>query len=184
MAPDSAIYHLYQKTSGGPFFVGKLTNSDTIPTEVIYSPLAFPGKDFLGLQFPSFAPSDTTDINITILPITACANTPVTFYPIVSPGADSLVWDFGDGSGASGWSPVHTYTAQGSFQVTAKAYLNGKPKTSTPQTATITKFDLKLSLVQDTTACACEFKPPVGSSCNGGPFKVTVTAQGGSEAQM
>ncbi len=181
VAPDSAIYHLYQSTAGGPFFVGKLTNSDTIPTEVIYTPQAFAGTiNFAGLQFPSFAPSDTTGITVTIQPVTACANTPVTFYPTVTPGADSIVWDFGDGFGGSGWSPVHTYTAQGSFPVTATAFLNGQSVTSIPQPATISQFDLTLSLVSDTTACACEFKPPYGSSCNGGPFNVTVSAQNGS----
>jgi large repetitive protein len=181
MAPDSAIYHLYQQTAGGPFFVGKLTNNDTIPTEVLYTPQAFAGTvDFGGTQFPSFTPSDTTGINVSLLPVTACANTPVAFTPTVTPGADSVVWDFGDGSGGSGWSPIYTYTAAGTYQVTATAFLNGESVTSAPQAATISQFDLQLSLVQDTTACVCEYKPPVGSSCNGGPFQVTVEAQNGS----
>jgi large repetitive protein len=179
MAPDSAIYHLYQRTSGGPFFVGKLTNTDTIPTEVIYTPQAFAGNvNFGGMQFPSFAPGDTTGINATVEPVIACANTPVTFYPTVTPAADSLVWDFGDGTGGVGWSPVHTYTdATGSpFTVSVTAFLNGE-SISTTTTATISQFNLQLSLVSDTTACICEYKPPVGSSCNGGPFQVTVSAQ-------
>ncbi len=182
MAPDSAIYHLYQQTAGGPFFVGKLTNSDTIPTEVIYTPQAFTGNiNFGGKQFPSFAPSDTTGINISIPPVTACANTPVTFYPTVTPGADSLVWDFGDGAGGVGWSPVHTYTdATGSpFTVSVTAFLNGQSISNTT-TATISQFDLQLSLVSDTTACICEYKMPYGTECTGAPFQVTATEQGGS----
>ncbi len=183
MAPDSAIYHLYQRTAGGPFFVGKLTNTDTIPTEVLYNPQAFAGTiNFGGMQFPSFAPPDTTGITVTVQPVTACANTPVTFTPTVSPGADSIRWNFGDGSRGSGWSPIYTYTTAGTYQVTATAYLNGDSLVSLPQPATISQFDLQLSLVQDTTACICEYRDPVtNKACDDGPaFKVDVTAQNGS----
>ena len=42
----------------------------------------------------------------------------VTPTPIMSPIAISYKWDFGDGTVASGWNPVHTYTEPGRYLVT------------------------------------------------------------------
>lgn len=155
MAPDSAIYHLYEANSG-TFALGKITNSDTVATAVTYTPVAFTGNpDFDGLQFPSFAPRDSVLLNVTFTTVGTCANSPVSFYPTVTPAADSLRWDFGDGSGATAWSPVHTYTAGGTFNVRLAAYLKGDSAIAT-QVLNITQFDVQISLVQDTTACACE----------------------------
>ncbi len=155
MAPDSAIYHLYEITSGS-FQLGKITNSDTVAAAVTYTPIAFNGNpDFDGLQFPSFAPRDSVLLTLTFTTEGTCANAPVSFYPTVTPAADSLRWDFGDGNGATAWSPVHTYTDGGSYTVTATAFLKGDSAVAT-QTLNITQFDVQISLVQDTTACACE----------------------------
>jgi large repetitive protein len=155
MAPDSAIYHLYEATSG-VFQLGTITDTDTVAAAVTYTPIAFTGNpDFDGLQFPSFAPRDSVLLNITFTTEGTCANSPVSFYPTVTPTADSLRWSFGDGNGATAWSPVHTYEAGGSFQVRVAAYLKGDSAVAT-QTLNITQFDVEIQLVQDTTACACE----------------------------
>jgi large repetitive protein len=155
MAPDSAIYHLYEANSG-TFALGKITNSDTIFSAVTYTPVAFTGNpDFDGLQFPSFAPRDSVLLNVTFTTEGTCANSPVSFYPTVTPAADSLRWTFGDGNGVTAWSPVHTYEDGGSFTVRVAAFLKGDSAVST-QTINITQFDIEISLVQDTTACACE----------------------------
>ena len=158
MGPDSTIYHLYQATAGGPFLVGQISDTDSVSNLVQYNPQAFPGPppvNFNAKQFPSFAPRDTVDINVTFTSEGTCANAPTSFFPTVTPGADSLVWNFGDGSGSSDWSPVYTYQAGGTYNVTVTAFLNGQAD-STSLPITITDFDTQISLVQDTTACSCE----------------------------
>jgi gliding motility-associated-like protein len=190
MAPDSAIYHLYQTGSAtGPFLLGTLTNTDTVASEVIYDPSAFTSNpDFKGMQFPTFAPKDTVLLSITFTSQGTCSNAPTSFFPTVKPAADSLVWDFGDGNGATEWSPVYTYTSGGTFNVKVKAFLDGDTASFT-QPVTITQFDLKLTLVQDTTACACELpinngKPTAnGGSCpndTSDDMTIKVQAQNGS----
>jgi gliding motility-associated-like protein len=184
MAPDSAIYHLYQATAGGPFVLGSLTNTDTVASQVVYNPAAFSANpNFNGMQFSAFAPKDTIQLSVSFTTRGTCSNTPTSFYPTVTPGADSLVWDFGDGQTATGWSPVHTYESGSTFNVRLRAYLRGDT-TSVVQPVNITQFDLQLTLVQDTTACACEL--PINNGKGGCPndtsddFAVTVQAQGGS----
>lgn len=187
MAPDSTIYHLYQATSGGPFLVGALTNTDTVASEVVYDATAFNSNpNFGGMQFPSFAPKDSTELTVDFISEGTCANTPVSFYPTVQPTADSLIWSFGDGNFGNGWSPVHTYDAGGTFQVEVFAFLNGDTAYAT-HPVDITQFDLQLTLVQDTTACVCEL--PVNNGQGGCPddtsddFEVSVQAQGGTAPQ-
>jgi len=180
MAPDSAIYHLYQAAAGGPFLLGKLTDTDSVASSVIYTPQAFPGnQNFNGTQFPSFAPRDTVDIMVSFVSDGLCANAPSAFFPTVLPGADSLNWNFGDGSGSRDWSPVYTYTAGGSYNVTVTAFLNGQT-VSTSQPINITDFDTEINLVQDTTACSCELPFPKAPNpppqC--GQFSVTATLNG------
>lgn len=86
----------------------------------------------------------------------SCANTPVSFFPTVSPPADSLRWDFGDGHTASSWNPYHTYTTSGAFTVTVTAYRNSSMATFS-ETVNLTPFNVKLTLPADTTGCHCEF---------------------------
>lgn len=178
MAPDSTIYHIYQATSGGPFLVGQISDTDSVAANVIYTAQAFAGNpDFNGTQFPSFAPRDTVILNVTFTAEGLCANSPTAFFPTVTPGADSLNWDFGDGSGSSDWSPVYTYTQGGNYTVSVTAFLNGQQAT-TSQPITITDFDTQINLVQDTTACSCELPfpknpPPSGT---GGCTMFSVTA--------
>ncbi len=186
MAPDSAIYHLYQASSGGPFLLGKIADTDSVAANVIYTPQAFPGNiNFAGSQFPSFAPRDTVNIAVTFIPEGLCANAPTAFFPTVVPGADSLRWDFGDGSGSSDWSPVYTYPAGGAYNVSVTAFLNGQTAT-TSQPVTITDFDTEISLVQDTTACSCELPFPKAPNpppqC--GQFSVTATVNGSGSPQL
>jgi len=186
VAPDTAIYHLYQATAGGPLFLGSLTDIDSVAANVIYDPQAFAGTiNFNGSQFPSFAPRDTVDINLSFVTEGSCANAPTGFFPTVSPGADSLRWNFGDGSGSSDWSPVYTYEAGGNYNVTVTAFLNGQTD-STTQAITITDFDTQIDLVQDTTACSCELPFPKAPNpppqC--GQFSVQATVNGSGSAQL
>ncbi|MEO5601390.1 MAG: PKD domain-containing protein [Cyclobacteriaceae bacterium] len=180
MAPDSAIYHLYQATNGGPFLLGTITNLDTVASLVAYDPSAFvSSSNFNGTQFSSFAPKDSINFTVTFTTDGTCSNTPISFFPTVVPAADSLIWSFGDGQFANEWSPVHTYDQGGSVLVQVIAFLNGDTARSS-QPLNITQFDLQLTLVQDTTACVCELpvNAPVCPSIT--PFEVSVQAQGGT----
>lgn len=179
MAPDSAIYHLYQATSTGPFLVGRLTQTDSVASEVIYTPSPFVvATDFNGKQFPSFLPKANVNLVVDFTTIGSCQNTPVTFFPDVTPGADSLNWTFGDGSDTTAWSPIHTYEQAQTFSVTLTAFYKGQSQAVTKPLA-ITAFPLQLQLVQDTTACRSEFPPPRGTS-SPEPFTVTVQTTGGT----
>lgn len=180
IAPDSAIYHLYQAASGGPFLVGKLTNTDTVASEVINTQSLFAGANFNGTQFPSFTPKDSVVISISFTSSGSCQNSPTAFFPTVLPNADSLRWDFGDGNNSSGWSPIHTYPNAGSFNAKLIAFYRGQ-KDSTTLPIIINQFALRLQLVQDTTACRGEFPPPRGSS-SPKQFSVKVAIQGGVPA--
>jgi|APTNR8051073442_1049403.scaffolds.fasta_scaffold00242_8 gliding motility-associated-like protein len=181
LAPDSAIYHLYQAVSGGPFLAGRLTQTDTVASEVINTQSLFGGLNFNGTQFPSFKPRDSVELQVTFTAQGTCQNSPTSFFPEVLPNADSLSWDFGDGSGSGNWAPVYTYPAAGTYNVTLNAFYRGQTQ-STTLPVTINPFALTLQLVQDTTACRDEFPPPRGSATPATQFSVTVTIQGGTPA--
>lgn len=194
MAPDSAIYHLYQATAGGPFLLGKLTDSDTVAAVTTYAAQAFAGNiNFNGRQFPAFASNTAPTITLSFVADGLCTNAPTTFYPTVSPGADSLRWDFGDGNTSSEWSPIHTYQSgvTSPTTVTLTAFLNGQSQTTT-QNLNLVTFDTQITLVQDTTACSCELpyskktSPPTQNTafCNGGPFRVTAQVAGSGSPQL
>lgn len=178
-APDSAIYHLYQETSGGPFLVGKFTNIDSVASQVIYNATPFGPNDVDGTQFPSFLPREDVTLTVSFTSIGTCQYAPTTFFSVVTPAADSLVWDFGDGAGvARGASPIYTYQTANTFNVSLTAFYQGQTQT-TSQPVTITAQPLQLQLVQDTTACRSEFPPPRGTSTPA-QFQVTATVSGGT----
>jgi gliding motility-associated-like protein len=185
MGPDSVIYHLYQV--GANFFLGAIDSTNNVADSILYTPQILAGN-FNAKQFPTFAVSHPTDITtLSFLENGLCANSPTSFYPTVLPSADSLVWDFGDGTTLNTWSPVHTYESGGTYNVTVTAYLNGETQQSS-RSINITNFDLQITLPQDTIACSCELPfpkvsnpatPPAANPCN--PF--TITAQLSASAQ-
>ncbi|MBX2916634.1 MAG: gliding motility-associated C-terminal domain-containing protein [Cyclobacteriaceae bacterium] len=184
MAPDSAIYHLYQATAGGPFLAARLTNVDTVAAAVVNTQALFSATNFNATQFPAFKPRDNVTLQVTFIAQGTCQNSPTSFFPEVLPNADSLRWDFGDGTGSSGnWSPVYTYQTAGTFNVTLQAFYRGQTQSVT-QPVTINPFALQLQLVQDTTACRDEFPPPRGSATAATQFRVRVTVQGGTPASI
>jgi len=177
-APDSAIYHIYQAISGGPFLVGKFTDTDSVATKVIYSTAPLGNTDVNATQFPSFLPRENANITVAFTSIGTCQNAPTAFFSTVTPSADSLAWDFGDGNGSRGASPIHTYADAQTYNVTLRAFYRGQSQAVT-QPVTITAFPLQLQLVQDTTACRSEFPPPRGTS-SPSQFQVTAQVSGGT----
>jgi large repetitive protein len=189
-APDTAIYHIYQAVGGGPFLVGKFLNTDSVATLVTtsYVSQAFtPGLNLAGRQFPSFAPAFEFNLTVTFTSEGTCSNVPTSFYPTVTPGADSLVWDFGDGFGSSDWSPIYTYQNGGGYNVTVTAFLNGQSESfSAP--INITQFDLTIQLASDTTACECELPvnngtPPCPNDTSD-DIQITAQISGGSPTSI
>lgn len=182
LGPDSAIYHLYRATAGGSILMGKITDADSVAAKTMYVAQAFPGNiDFRAKQFPSFSPSADPNITVSFSTLGTCSNNPTSFFPTVTPAADSLVWDFGDGSDTTAWAPIHTYENGGAYSAMVTAYLNGQTATATVP-INITQFDLEIQLVQDTTACSCEL--PFPRATNPPPpctlFTVAASINGGS----
>jgi len=178
LAPDSAIYYLYQATSGGPFLVDSFTKTDTVAGYVKRNTTPLTASNFNGTQFPAFLPKAKPNLTVSFTSVGTCQNNPTTFYPKVTPNADSLRWRFGDGKDTTLWSPIHTYALAQTFNVTLTAYYQGDSAVAA-QPVTITAFPLKLKLVQDTTACRSEFPPPRGSS-SPKQFSVKVSVTGGT----
>jgi large repetitive protein len=116
-----------------------------------------------------------SSLTVTFTTEGSCANMPISFYPAVTPAADSLQWDFGDGRTANSWNANHTYTSAGSFTVKVTAHLNGSTTTAS-QNITLTPFDVKLTLAADTTGCFCEFFDTF--SCD--PLAVSANVEGGN----
>jgi len=181
IGPDDNIYHLYQAINGGPFLVAQLSDADSLAASVNYLPTAFNSQDFNSQQFPSLVPPRQIMFSLDFTIAGTCANVPTTFYPIISPPADSVTWRFGDMTASSNFlSPIHTYTQGGTFTVDLVARLNGQSQI-VQKTINISAFDLQLNLVQDTVACQCEL-PKYGPTCT--PFSVMVTASGQSASSV
>lgn len=180
LAPDSSIYYLYQAAAGGPFLVDTFTKTDTIAAFVKRNTTPLGNGDFGGRQFPAFLPKGKINLTASFTTTSpTCQNTPITFFPTVSPNADSLHWKFGDGTDTTLWSPIHTYkTAQAAFTVSLTAYYQGDSVLASG-TVNVTPFPLQLQLVQDTTACHCQL-PKYGAACTMPPFSVKVKVTGGT----
>ncbi len=176
--PDSVMYYLYQATAGGPYLVDTFTKTDTIASQVKRNTTPLASTSFEGMQFPQFMPKSKPNLKVDFTSVGTCQNNPTTFYPVVSPNADSLRWDFGDGGDTTLWSPIHTYAMAQTYNVKLTAYYRGDSAVVT-HPVTIQAFTIKLNLVQDTTACRQEFPPPRGSS-SPKQFSVKVKATGGT----
>ncbi|MFM7852235.1 MAG: hypothetical protein ACKO96_10050, partial [Flammeovirgaceae bacterium] len=155
----------------------------------------FGSTNFVSTQFPSFSAVVNPTITLSFTTSsgnstsgTGCQDNPISFFPRISPNADSLIWNFGDGPNSTSrdWSPIYKYSnVTGNtqvFSVTLTAFYQGIKKTIT-QPVSIAQFDLKLTLNQEETACECEL--PINNGKGVCPddtsddFKITATATGG-----
>jgi len=178
MAPDSMIYHLYQTAAAGPFLLGRITKPDTIASQVNYNALPLGASNFNGTQFSSFAPRTQVVLTVDFNFVGTCQNSNTAFFPTVSPGADSIRWDFGDMTGSTSWSPIHLYGAAQPYNVTLTAFYQNQSQ-AVMKVVGIQPFPMQLNLVQDTTACRSEFPPPRGTS-SPVQFSVKVNVTGGT----
>jgi gliding motility-associated-like protein len=176
IGPDNNVYHLYQATGAGPFLVGQINDADSVASLTNYVPTVFSNENFNGFQFPAILPPRLLQLTVDFTFAGTCANVATSFYPIIDPPADTVFWDFGDGTGSSSLlAPIYTYTAGGTFNVQLFARLNGQTR-STSKPITITDFDLQLTLPSDTVACQCEL-PKYGLPTPCPQFQVQVQAQ-------
>ena len=160
MAPDSAIYHIYQ-TVGGAFQVGRINEPDTVASQTLYEPIPLGKLDFGGRQFPAFLPQIDPALVADFSFSGVCQNSPTLFYPSISPGADSVRWDFGDGGVSRQLVPYYTYPDAADYNATLTAFLNGD-SVKVPKPITINAFDIQISVISDTTFCREDFPPPYG----------------------
>lgn len=178
IGPDSAIYHLYQTAAAGPVLLGKISKSDTIASQVNYKTAQLTASTFNGSQFPAFAAKAKIALTVNFTFIGTCQNNNTTFFPDITPAADSVHWDFGDLSGSKAWSPVHKFAQAQTFNVKLTAFYQGD-SAATTLPINITPFPLKINLVQDTTACRSEFPPPRGTA-SPKAFSVKASVTGGN----
>lgn len=156
-AIDGNIYHLYQRSAGSPFILGRIDRPDsTVATGVFYDSLVF-DNDFNATQFPEFAPAylptDFFDMSFTYLD--SCFESATKFISLVDPIPNNYFWNFGDGTGGIGPSPIHTYGAEGGYFVTLTAELNGTFQ-SISLPIDILPGDSAVDLGNDTTICVDE----------------------------
>ncbi|MEM9858401.1 MAG: gliding motility-associated C-terminal domain-containing protein [Bacteroidota bacterium] len=192
IAPDSAIYHLYE-ADNGQFRVGRINEPDSIDTSqplfaglVEYDPRAFVDIDpvnqqvndfdFEAFQFPAFLPFLEPTFTVDFSWFGECQNEEVLFFPEISAISDSVFWDFGDGNSSTVLSPVHTFEDAQSFPVTLTAFVNGVGRQAV-NNVTINAFDITIDVETDTTFCQVFFPPPYGSD---GTASVVATAQNAS----
>ncbi len=170
--PDNNIYHLYQEFNGGPLVVGRIRDADSVAAQVQYDPTVFATQNINGYQFPATLPPRQVSLSVDFTYAGTCSNSPTTFYPLISPPADRVYWDFGDGGNSTQLAPIYTYASAGTYNVMLIAELNNQTDTVT-KAINITQFDLQLILPSDTVACQCEL-PKYGPTCTA--FSVTAQA--------
>lgn len=152
---DDNILHLYQETDGSPFNLGRFIMADSVADSVMYEPMILE-PDFQGRQFPAFSPPNFPGFNsVAFTHFDACQELSTKFYPMVDPVPHNYFWDFGDGSGSTNPSPVHSYQAAGGYQVTLVVELNGRFSVGS-QFVEVLDVTEAAMIGQDTTICIDE----------------------------
>jgi len=189
LAPDSAIYHLYQATPGGDFLLASITSVDSLTTNpsFSYQDNLFNGQNIGANQFPAFLPPYRENFTLSIVPNAAiCLNSAITFYPILinnntldTVAIDAAFWDFTEGQ-SNDLIPTFTFQDVNTAAVTLNAISNGCVY-NTMQAIAITDFQLQISMTSDTTFCMEEFPPPRGTD---GTANVVANISGGTPASI
>lgn len=118
-APNFAVYDIAADNNGSFYLGGSFPNQIFLPNDTLTK---LGGTvDFFVIKWGAANCNCTvpvSDFNYN----TTSTNSTVSFTYTGSTPVDSVHWDFGDGSFGSGLSINHTYTANGTYGVTAKAY--------------------------------------------------------------
>jgi hypothetical protein len=172
VGPDGSLYYLYEETTGGPQFIGRITNPDEAGLDLIeVEEDPFAGTDFCGTVFPTFAPNadiaPTSDF--TWAPQMPCANNPIQLTSQITPDnyrPVSFKWEFNPPLTDSSGNTLPADYAQEHFLIPADAaqgesitvtltveYADGTTDI-TPHTIQLTKNDLEANFSpSDTTLC-------------------------------
>lgn len=102
---------------------------------------------------------------------TGCKAPHQTNFSAVNTNGTTYNWNFGDGKGATGKTPSHTYTAMGTYQVTLEVIDNLGCKSETTKTVTVKELTPGL-FVSSKKVCIGEFINFVGSSTPSFPTAV------------
>jgi gliding motility-associated-like protein len=166
MGPDSTIYHLYE-TPAGLLRVGRINSPDSIVSQTLYAPRPLGNQNFEGQQFPAFLPPFDPMLTVDFTFAGTCANVPTLFFPDITPQADSVIWDFGDGNFSRQLNGFNTYTTAGQYNVTLGAFLNGTLAFTT-KPVDIVDFDLTIAgFPQSDTICAEDFPKSYTATASG-----------------
>ena len=160
LAPDSAIYHLYRESTGGTILLGRITQADSLLSQVNYESQLFEGESFGSAYFANFNPPESIQPQIIAMaPDQGCANNPVQFYPIIFPSdaiPTDVTWEFQPiNMGSENYAPIMTFEEAGAVAFSVSANINGQTIFSAQEVITIEENDLQVSL-PDTTICPGE----------------------------
>ena len=155
---DNRIYHLYQIADGDPVMIGRISNLDSLASNVAYEVDYFT-TDFNGRQFPSFAdPKLSANLfSMDIIAYETCVGNSTKFFPIVRPVPNSYSWDIG-GFTSNQAAPIVSLQTPGAINVSLTVELNGLRQTYL-ETVTIGSINEQVDLGNDTTICVND--PPL-----------------------
>ena len=154
-APDRNIYHIYQESNGGAFFLGIIKQADSTADKIKYEERAlFGNAGTRAMQFSVSAPPAQFRFQMSFQTTGICQKNTTVFFPDVSPNPESVRWAFGDGENSLHYAPIHEYQNPGTYTVRFSATLNGYTQTLT-QVINIASNDIEVNL-KDTTVCIGE----------------------------
>ena len=182
LAPDSAIYHLYQAVAGDNFLLARISKVETLATDPSfeYENNLFSGRNIGAYQFPAFLPPFQENYALSFTPSTSCLNSVVTFYPSLmnndtgeNVAIDAAFWNFTEGE-SNNMVPTFTFEDVNTSSITLNARAKGCLYKVT-QAFSLIDFQLEISMTSDTTFCRVEFPIPRGTD---GTAKVAANISG------
>ena len=144
------------------------TNSDTL-FDHYYPPVTSTSFYTIKLRVTNECGSDSTTKLITITPSTlvaffstdttvGCTPLTVNFQQFTVVGSNTQSWDFGDGNYTNTFSPTHTYTSAGSFQVSLAVSDACNFDTAYKTITVNTSPNVSFSVIDDTLCAGSTFQ--------------------------
>lgn len=162
LAPDSAIYHIYQETPAGPRRLGRITAPNAIIDNLNYESSLFEDFDPASSYFQQFTPAAAIGPVVIIAENgDYCMNNPVQFYVSIDPPTAipiNYFWDIQPfGLTSQGVAPIFTFEQAGFYSATLFVEFEGLggPVASNTLMGEVLENDIQVSL-SDTTICPGE----------------------------